>query len=267
MTQTSGVPAVPLPGDVTMPLVGFGTWQLSGHGAYDAVRTALDVGYRHLDTATMYRNEAEIGRALRDSGVPREEVFVTTKLPPSAAGRESATLAASLQALDTPYVDLWLVHAPPPARALVPVWQAFLDVRGQGLARAVGVSNFSTAQLDEVTSATGQAPAVNQIPWSPYEHDERRVVEHRDRGVVIEGYSPLKGTDLADPVLVDIASAHGVTPAQVVLRWHVQHGIVVIPKSADPGRTAANLDLFGFTLDADEMERVDGISAVRRRHG
>ena len=125
------------------------------------------MGYRHLDTATMYGNEAEVGHALRDSGLDRSEVFITTKLPPGKAGQERKTLTASLRALGTSYVDLWLVHWPPPARALAPVWREFLTLRGQGLARAVGVSNYSIAQIDTLIQATGEAPAVNQIPWSP----------------------------------------------------------------------------------------------------
>ena len=259
------IPAVDLAGGGSMPLVGFGTWQLRGRAAYQAVRAALDAGYRHLDTATMYGNEADVGRALRDSGVPRGDVFVTTKLQPSAAGRERSTIAASLRSLGTGYVDLWLVHWPPPSRALLSTWREFLAVRDDGLARSVGVSNYSTGQLDELISATGQAPAANQIPWSPYQHDARRLADSRERGVVLEGYSPLKGTNLRDQVLVDIASGHGVTVAQVVLRWHVQHGIPVIPKSADPGRIVANLDLFGFSLTPDEMAQVDALSGDRHR--
>jgi len=259
------IPAVDLAGGGSMPLVGFGTWQLRGRAAYQAVRAALDAGYRHLDTATMYGNEAEVGRALRDSGVPRGDVFVTTKLQPNAAGRERATIAASLRALGTDYVDLWLVHWPPPSRTMVANWREFLAVRDDGLARSVGVSNYSTAQIDELIAATGEAPVANQIPWSPSQHDERRLADSRERGVVIEGYSPLKGTDLRDRVLVDVAAAHGVTAAQVVLRWHVQHEIPVIPKSADPARIMANLDLFGFSLTPDEMAQVDALSEERSR--
>ena len=240
-----------------MPLVGFGTWQLHGAQAYRAVRTALDAGYRHIDTATMYRNEKETGRAIRDSGLDRRDVFLTTKLPGEGAGRERATLAASLRALDTDYVDLWLVHWPPRGSASVAVWRELLALSGEGLARAVGVSNYSIAQIDELAGATGEAPAVNQIPWSPSQHDEKMLAAMRQRAVVVEGYSPLNGTDLRSPVLAEVAARHGVTPAQVVLRWHVEHEITVIPKSADPGRIAANIDLFGFSLDAAEVARID----------
>ena len=152
------IPAVDLGGGVAMPMVGFGTWQLGGRRAYEAVRYALEVGYRHLDTATMYRNEHEVGQALRDSGLDRGEVFVTTKLPPGNAGRARATLAESLRALDTDYVDLWLIHWPPRRQASVPLWREFLAVRDEGQCRSVGVSNYGIAQIDELIAATGQRP-------------------------------------------------------------------------------------------------------------
>jgi 2,5-diketo-D-gluconate reductase A len=256
---------VALDQDGAMPLVGLGTWQMTGGRCQAAVRRALEVGYRHLDTATMYRNEREVGRAVRDSGVPREQVFVTTKLPPGAAGRERRTLDDSLRALGTGYVDLWLVHWPPRGRALVSTWKELLAARDQGLARAVGVSNYSPAQLDELIAATGVAPQVNQIPWAPALYDPVLADEHRRRGVVLEGYSPFKNTDLRHPVLVEIADRHQVTPAQVVVRWHVDHEVVVIPKSATPERIAANFDVFGFSLGAEELARIDGLAATGRR--
>jgi 2,5-diketo-D-gluconate reductase A len=259
MSSVADQPTVTLPGGARMPLVGFGTWQVTGEQGYHAVRAALDAGYRHIDTATMYGNEAEVGRALRDSGLPREDVFVTTKLPPERAGVERATLDASLAALDTDYVDLWLIHWPPRGDAGLDTWHEFLTARDTGLVRAVGVSNYSTEQLDVLIEATGQAPAVNQIRWSPSLYDPERVAENRDRGVVLEGYSPFKSTDLTDPVLVAIAQAHGVSTAQVVLRWHVDHGVVVIPKSVDPDRIRANIDVFGFSLSPDERERIDAL--------
>jgi 2,5-diketo-D-gluconate reductase A len=261
MTTAQQIPSVTLPGGGSMPLLGFGTWQIRGQRGYDAVRTALDAGYRHIDTATMYGNEAEVGRALRDSGHSREDVFVTTKLPPGRAGQERATLTASLRALGTEYVDLWLVHWPPVARQLVPVWHEFLALRDEGAARAVGVSNYSTAQIEVLIRATGQAPAVNQVPWGPTLYDAGVLAASREMGVVVEGYSPLKNTNLADPVLAEIAAGHGITPAQVVLRWHLEHGVAVIPKSAKPDRIAANIDLFGFALTAGEIARIDALSA------
>lgn len=251
--------AVSLPDGVRMPLLGFGTWQATGSQGYDAVRQALEVGYRHVDTATMYRNETEVGRAVRDSGVPREDVFVTTKLLPDEAGREREAIGQSLAALGTEYVDLWLIHWPPDRSAGVDTWREFIAVRDRGLARAIGVSNYDTGQLDELIAATGEAPAVNQIPWSPSLHDPARLAENRARGVVVEGYSPFKRTDLKDATLARIAAAHGVSVPRVVLRWHLQREIVVIPKSVTPDRIAANFDVFGFSLTDDELREIDGL--------
>jgi diketogulonate reductase-like aldo/keto reductase len=256
MTPTT----VTLNNGVELPLVGFGTWQLRGQEAYDATRYALEVGYRHLDTATMYGNEAEVGQALRDSGVPREDVFVTTKLPPERAGREQDTLAASLRALGIQQVDLWLIHWPPAAGSSVRVWREFIAAREAGLARSIGVSNYSTAQLDELISTTGETPVANQIPWSPFGYSAARLADHRERGVAVEGYSPLQGSDLRHPVLREIAERHGVSVPQVVLRWHLEHRIPVIPKSARKERIETNIDLFGFSLDQGETDRLDALS-------
>ncbi|HEY1734889.1 MAG TPA: aldo/keto reductase, partial [Acidimicrobiales bacterium] len=189
-------PSVTIAPDVTMPLVGLGTWQADGDDAYRAVVDALEIGYRHIDTATGYRNEDQVGRALRDGGVARSEVFVTTKLPPDAAGHERETLEASLRLLGVDFVDLWLVHWPPAGEARPDVWSKVLGLRDEGLARAVGVSNYSPAQIDELVTATGIAPAVNQIKWGPELYDAALVDDHSTRGVVLEGYSPFKTTDL-----------------------------------------------------------------------
>jgi 2,5-diketo-D-gluconate reductase A len=238
-----------------MPLVGFGTWEGFGE---DALR-ALEAGYRHIDTATMYRNEDQIGQALRDSGLKRDEVFVTTKLPSGNAGRVRETIDESLAKLGLDYVDLWLIHWPPGGDARPDVWQQFVEIRDAGLTRAIGVSNYDAAQIDEITEATGVAPAVNQIPWSPALYDPVVVEAHRARGVVLEGYSPFKTSDANDPVLKEIAERHGVTTRQVVLRWHVDHGFVVIPKSSNPARIVANFDVFGFSLNAAEVARIDAL--------
>lgn len=256
-------PTVSLGPDVALPLVGLGTWEMTGGRCYGAVRHALDVGYRLIDTATMYRNERDVGRAVRDSGVPREDVFITTKLAPRDAGRERTTLESSLRALGTDYVDLWLVHWPPAGRARPQTWTEFLARRSAGQARAVGVSNYSAAQLDELSRATGEAPQVNQIRWGPSLFDQQVVDDHRRRGVALEGYSPFKSTRLDHPVLAEVAARHRVTTAQVVIRWHVDHGVVVIPKSATPERIAANFDVFGFSLDEAERRRIDGLSTSR----
>ena len=242
-----------------MPLLGFGTWQMTGTTCYDALRAPPDAVHRHLDTATMYRNEAEVGRALRDSGVDRDEVFVTTKLPPREAGRADRTLEASLAALGLDAVDLWLVHWPPGGGG-EELWERFVAAREAGRARGIGVSNHSLEQVDRLTRASGVTPEVNQVSWAPSRYDPGVEAGHRERGVVLEGYSPFTNTDLGDPVLREVADAHGVTPAQVVLRWHVEHGVVVIPKSATPARIRVNLELGGFALSPDEVARVDGLA-------
>lgn len=249
---------VTLSGSVEMPLLGFGTWQIRGDNAYRAVRHALDAGYRHLDTATMYGNEQQVGRALRDSGVPRDQVFVTTKLPPDRVGRERGTLDASLRALGVESVDLWLIHWPPPGGASVPMWREVIAARDAGRARAIGVSNYGVAGLDELTAATGVTPAVNQIRWGPSLFDGDTLAQHRERDVVLQGYSPFKTTNLSDPVLTGIARAHGVDAARVVLRWHLQHRVVVIPKSATPERIVGNAQL-DFVLSDDEMAVIDAL--------
>jgi diketogulonate reductase-like aldo/keto reductase len=251
------IPVVDLGRGVAMPIVGFGTWQMQGRQAQVAVRHALQAGYRHLDTATIYRNEAEVGRAIADSGLDRGDIIITTKLPPGNAGRARVTIAESLRALGTSYVDLWLVHWPPRRGSSPRLWQEFLAIRDEGLCRAVGVSNYSVAEIDELIAATGERPAVNQIPWSPSQYDPALLAAHAERQVAVEGYSSLKNTRLRNPVLAEIAAAYGVTPAQVVLRWHLELGIIVIPKSARPERIESNLDLFSFSLTADDMARLN----------
>jgi diketogulonate reductase-like aldo/keto reductase len=250
--------AVTLTSGAAMPLVGFGTWRLTGRATYDAVRAAFDTGYRLIDTATMYGNEKQIGAAIRDSGLARDDLFITTKLPPENAGSERATIDASLTALGLDRVDLWLVHWPPAARVLVRTWERLMAIRDEGLATDVGVSNYSIGQLDRLIAATGEAPAVNQIPWAPSQFDREVLVGSRERGVVLEGYSPFKNTNLRDRALVEIARRHDVSVPQVIVRWHVQHEIVVIPKSKSPDRIATNFDVWDFALTDDEMDALDG---------
>ncbi|WP_433464185.1 aldo/keto reductase [Spirillospora sp. CA-128828] len=255
MTRT-----VNLPGGTALPLIGFGTWQLGSKTAYESVRAALEIGYRHIDTATLYKNEADVGKAVRDSGVDREQVFITTKLRPQDARQARRTLESSLRMLDTGYVDLWLIHWPTGREELVSTWQELLSAKDAGLARNVGVSNYSPALIDLLTEATGRQPAVNQIPWSPAQHDPALLEEHSRRGVVVEGYSGLKNTDLRDPVLTEIARRHGATPAQVVLRWHLEHDIVVLPRSARRERVAANFDLEGLDLTKEDVTAIDNLA-------
>jgi 2,5-diketo-D-gluconate reductase A len=246
-----------------MPILGLGTWQARGRSAVSAVLRALEVGYRHIDTATAYGNEGQVGKAIAESGVPREAIFVTTKLPPSRAGHERQTLEESLDALGFGYVDLWLIHWPPCGRTRPDVWEQLLVLQAEGLAREVGVSNYSVRQIDELARVTGRLPAVNQIEWSPALFDQDALEAHQSRGVQLEGYSPLKTMNLRDPRLVPIAEVRGVTPAQVVLRWHLEHRIVAIPKSTNAERIAENAGIFGFELTPSEVEQLDRFSGTR----
>ncbi len=262
---TPSIPTIDLrtpTGDIPIPLLGLGTWQSEGDDAYRAVRHALDVGYRHIDTATGYGNEDQVGRAVADSGVDREQVFVTTKLPPDAAGRERETLEQSLRLLGTEYVDLWLIHWPPNKQATPSTWKAFGELRDQGLVRAIGVSNYSLEQIDELIAATGEAPAINQIPWSPADHDPMVVAGHAQREVALEGYSPFKRTDADHPVLTEIAREHDATVQQVVLKWHLRHRVVVIPKSTNEERIEANLAAVDLSLSDEEVARIDALGAT-----
>jgi 2,5-diketo-D-gluconate reductase A len=262
MSDSSPAPQVP---DDTatlahgsMPLLGFGTWQIKGREATDATAAALEAGYRHLDTATVYGNEGEVGAGLERSGVARDDVFVTTKCPPNRADDALGTLRRSLDLLGTDHVDLWLIHWPGDG-SMVDLWQSFVEAREQGLARDIGVSNFDAALIDEVTAATGVAPAVNQIEWSPLLFDTAVVEAHRQRGVVLEGYSALRGGTLDHPTIVTIADRLGRTPAQVIIRWHLQHGIVVIPKSRQADRIRSNADVAGFELTEDDVVALDAL--------
>jgi 2,5-diketo-D-gluconate reductase A len=261
MTASTSQEDVRLSDGVSIPLIGFGTWQLDGDDAYNGVRAALEIGYRHIDTATAYGNEDQVGAAVRDSGLGREKVFITTKCPPGNVGREAQTLDASLRALGVDFIDLWLVHWPPHGEARPDTWKAFIGALEQGKTRAIGVSNYSIAQIDELIAATGRAPALNQIPWNPFTFNEREVSELRNRQVVLEGYSPLKRSDLGNPVLAEIAAAHGKTAAQVILRWHVEHGFVVIPRSRRRERIEENFGIFGFQLTPEELRRLDTLGA------
>ena len=245
-----------------MPLLGFGTWQISDSAATQVTAHALEVGYRHIDTATMYYNEAGIGKALAASAVPRESIFVTTKLPPDRAGRERRTIEHSLAKLGVDYVDLWLIHWPPNGRAAPRVWEQFIEARQDGLARAIGVSNYSLRQIDELIGATGVVPAVNQIRWGPSIYDPAVVSGLQQRGVVLEGYSPFKVSNLNDPTLVSIASQHDAAPAQVIVAWHIAHGFVVIPKSSRAERIATNAAGARIPLTAEDVTAIDGLSRV-----
>jgi 2,5-diketo-D-gluconate reductase A len=257
-------PAAALPSGGRMPLLGFGTWQISNREAAQATANALQAGYRHIDTATMYQNESGIGKALASTELPRKAVFVTTKLPPSHVGRERRTLLDSLAKLGVDYVDLWLVHWPPNGQAAPRVWQQFISAQQEGFAKAIGVSNYSLRQIDELIKATGVAPAVNQIRWGPALYDAAVVSGLEQRGVVLEGYSPFKVSNLHDPTLASIAVQHDATTAQVIVAWHVAHGFVVIPKSVRRERIVSNAEGAQITLNADEVAAIDDLSSVAR---
>jgi 2,5-diketo-D-gluconate reductase A len=253
-----------------MPLLGFGTWQLTGRTAQDSVREALQAGYRHIDTATMYGNEQQVGAALKESGLARDDVFITSKLPPDRFGkygvdlrlrgrRARGTLEQSLEQLGVSQLDLWLVHWPPRSGVGAPLWEQFLTARAEGLVRDIGVSNYSLEQVDELTARTGVAPAVNQIRWSPSLFDRAVLDGHRERGVVLEGYSGLKGGVLTHPTVVQIADRLGRTPAQVVIRWHMDHSVVVIPRSRDPQHIRTNAEVSGFRLSESDLAALDAL--------
>ncbi|GAB2581641.1 aldo/keto reductase [Microlunatus antarcticus] len=253
-------PAVAL-GQHRMPLLGFGTWQIENDDAPQATTTALELGYRHIDTATGYGNEAGIGAALASSGLDRDAVFVTTKLPPENVGHERQTIEESLTKLGLDRVDLWLVHWPPNSQASPEVWEHVIKAQQDGLATSIGVSNYSLAQIDELVAATGVTPAVNQIRWSPGIYDAAVAEGLAERGVVLEGYSPFKASNLDDPTLLRIAEAHDATAAQVIVAWHVAHDYVVIPKSVRRERIEANGAGARIELSAEEVAAIDGLGA------
>ncbi len=252
-----------LRGGGAIPLVGFGTWQLKGEECHGGVLAALEAGYRHVDTAAVYGNEREVGRALAESGVPRNEIFVTTKYNPRSGRPELDVLGRSLEALGLEHVDLWLIHAPVDDRRNAAVWEGFVKAQAAGTARDIGVSNFRPEQIDHVSGATEVTPAVNQIEWRPSLYDASVVSAHESRDVVLEGYSALKGGALSDPVVTRIADDLGRTPAQVLVRWHVQHGFVVIPRSSKAERIRANADVGGFALSDEQMAALDGLGKRR----
>ncbi|MGW0605036.1 aldo/keto reductase [Streptomyces sp. NPDC002640] len=267
--MSSKVPPIVLNNGVEMPQLGFGVWQIPDDEAERAVATALEAGYRSIDTAAAYGNERGTGKAVAASGIPREEVFVTTKLWNSDQGYDSTLRAfdTSLKKLGLDYVDLYLIHWPMPMRGtFVETYKAFEKLYADGVIRAIGVSNFLPEHLRTLMDATSVVPAVNQIELHPHLQQGEARAFHADHGIATEAWSPLgAGKGLLEvPAIAAVAQKHGRTPAQVVLRWHLQTGNVVIPKSATPSRIEENFDVFGFTLDDEDLAAIRALDEGRR---
>jgi 2,5-diketo-D-gluconate reductase A len=260
------VPSLTLNDSTTIPQFGVGVWQVPAEDAERVVSEALEIGYRHVDTAQMYGNEAGVGAALKASGLGRDEVYVTTKLNNGFHRPEDArrSLGESLERLGLERVDLFLIHWPLPTKYdgdYVSTWQALIDLQAEGLTRSIGVSNFQPAHLDRIVAETGVVPVVNQIEVHPYfANDEARAATRR-HGAVVESWSPLGqgGGELTDPVVTAIASEHGKSPAQVLLRWHLDRGDVVFPKSMHRERLQENFDVFDFALTPDQVAAITAL--------
>ncbi|MET9775903.1 aldo/keto reductase [Streptomyces sp. NPDC006367] len=267
--MSSKVPPIILNNGVEMPQLGYGVWQVPDDEAEQAVVTALEAGYRSIDTAAIYGNEEGTGKAIAASGIAREDLFVTTKLWNSDQGYD-ATLRAfdtSLAKLGLDYVDLYLIHWPLPAQdRYVDTYKAFEKLYADGRVRAIGVSNFLPEHLERLIGETSVVPAVNQIELHPHLQQQASRDFHAERGIATEAWSPLgQGKGLLEvPAIVAIARKHDRTPAQVVLRWHLQLGNVVIPKSVTPSRIEENIDVFGFTLDDEDLAAISALDENRR---
>lgn len=262
----SPVPTVDLrggTGEVPIPQLGFGVWQVPDDGVGPAIDVALQTGYRHIDTAQAYQNEGGVGQALADAGLSADDVFLTTKVWNSDHGYDETRRAftASQERLGRP-IDLYLVHWPVPQRdKYVDTFRAILQLRDEGRIRAAGVCNFEIEHLERVQEELGELPAINQIELHPHLQQEELRAFHEENGIVTEAWSPLAsgGDVLTDPVITGIAQRLGKSPAQVILRWHLQLGNVVIPKSVTPSRIAENFDVFGFELTADDLDAIKGL--------
>jgi 2,5-diketo-D-gluconate reductase A len=267
-TQADQIPHLPLGPNEQIPQLGFGVFQVPPRETEEVVASALSVGYRHLDTAAAYRNEGPVGEAVKASGLDRGEIFITTKCWNDDQGYEQAKRAcrASLERLEVSHLDLYLIHWPVPAHDLyVDTWRAFIELQSEGLVRSIGVSNFQPEHLERLISETGVTPAINQVELHPHFQQIGLRREHQRLGMLTEAYSPLgQGLELQDAVIVQIAEKHGRTPAQTIIRWHLQLGNVVIPKSATPARIRENFDVFDFQLSAGEMQAIEALDAGTR---
>ena len=274
MTATHpAVPTLEIRGAAPIPQLGYGVFKVDPDIAADVSAQALAAGYRHIDTAKIYGNEEGVGRAIAESGIPREELFVTTKLWDDAHAFDDAIAAceASLERLGLDYVDLYLIHWAVPSQGQhVEAWKALIALQERGLVRAIGVSNFPAQQLAEVIEDTGVVPAIHQIELHPYFQQRELRAIHAEHGILTEAWGPLgqgKSDLLENPAVTAIAEAHGATPAQVVLAWHLAHGIVTIPKSVTPSRIVENLAAAELELTADEVAAIDALDREDGRGG
>ncbi len=254
----------------TLPAIGLGTYALRGLPGAEAMADALREGYRLLDSAVNYENEGAVGNAIRMAGVPREEIRVTSKLPGRHHKKPNVTwcIEESVQRMGLDYIDLYLIHWPNPSQQLfVEAWEGMIEARERGLVKSIGVSNFLPEYLDELIAKTGVAPTVNQIELHPYFNQAEQRAADKARGVLTQAWTPIgKGTALlSETVITDIANKHGRTPAQVVLRWHVQLGVLPIPKSANPGRRQENLKIEDFSLDDADMAAIATLTREKGR--
>ncbi|PZS39230.1 MAG: oxidoreductase [Pseudonocardiales bacterium] len=259
---------ITLNNNVRIPQLGFGVFQVPPEDTERVVSTALETGYRSIDTAAAYQNEDGVGRAIASCGLPRDEIFVTTKLWNSDHGYDQALRAfdASAGRLGLDTVDLYLIHWPVPTTdRYVETWTALEKLAADGRVRAIGVSNFTVEHLRRLFAETGTVPAVNQVELHPYLQQTDLRAEHAERGIATEAWSPLaQGAALSDAAITRLAKRHGVTPAQVVLRWHLQLGNIVIPKSVTPARIRENFDVFNFELSAEDLSAIADLETGRR---
>ncbi len=270
MTATQ-VSDITLNNGVTIPQLGFGIWQVERDQTQRLVEHAIEVGYRHIDGAAAYGNERELGQAIAATGVPREELFITTKLWNADQGYDSTLKAfeTSMGKLGLNALDLYLIHWPMPTEGrYAETWRAFEQLLGDGRVRAIGVSNFRVADLEHLLREFDVVPAINQIELHPRFQQKELREFHRQHGIATEAWSPLgHGELLDDPTVTEIADAHGVSPAQVLIRWHLDEGNILFPKASSPERISQNIDVYGFTLTADEIARIDGLGSDERRTG
>jgi 2,5-diketo-D-gluconate reductase A len=265
----TNVPGIKLNSGASIPQLGFGVFQIDPQDTAKTVQTALDIGYRHIDTAQMYGNEAEVGEAIANSGIPRDELFVTTKCNNSNHGYEDSqrALDESLSKLRTDYVDLYLIHWPLPGKDLyVQTWKGLEQAAKDGKARSIGVSNFQSHHLDRLTQETDTVPAVNQIELHPHLQQPQMREYDRSHGIATEAWSPIgQGKGVIDEDrIVEIAKAHDKTPAQVTLRWHIQLGNIIFPKSVTDSRIRENFDIFDFELTDDDMSAIGALDKGQR---